>query len=484
MMIVDMKFPFKSFFAPQKIAFIGASEKGLYPAGIMQNLIEYGYRHRIFPINPNRTNVFGILTHPSVLDLPERPDLALLTVPRQSVIPVTQQCIQKGIPAILVITAGFGESDQTGKQLQKELKKLLASSPTRMIGPNCAGLASITDGFVATRLNGRPFEGPVSFVSQSGALMMSLQGVFSDRRIGMSQLVSLGNQIDIHLAEMIIQLIENPDTRIISAFMEGLTQGKELVNAFRMGLQVGKPIILLKTGRTQLGMAAAATHTAALAGEDRIFQAICDQFGVIQVDDINPLMDTVQLATALGSVQKKDLQFAFISQSGGMGSLTADHIEYNNINAPPLTPSLVNQLHQLGTIPSYVTLLNPADVRGASVRGEAVAKTLTAFLQSPEFDVVVMLFARSALSQYSIETAQIIVETASNFHKPVLVVWSGKSQSDDGMVQKDAREILSKGGIPCFSQPSSLLSAINRLNRYWRYREIWIRGFSEKTNHE
>ena len=343
------------------MAFIGASERGLYPAGIMQNLLTNGYQGKIYPVNPNRASVFNLPCYPSVKDLPERPDLALLTVPRTTVLPVLQECVACGIPAALVISVGFGESDQVGVELQAQLKQLVHDHPIRVIGPNCAGLASIPNSLTATRLSGRILKGPVAFASQSGALMMSLQGVFSDRNIGMSRLVSLGNQVDVSLAEMLGKLVDDPETGIITAFMEGLSHGPQLVQAFHKALIAGKPVILLKSGRTQRGMAAASTHTAALAGEDRVFQAICDQFGVILVDDITPLMDTAQLAAKFLSTPKN---LGFISQSGGLGSLTADWIDTCRVSAPPIPNNLLSALRRLGTIPEYASIDEPRRRQG------------------------------------------------------------------------------------------------------------------------
>lgn len=474
----------RSYFSPQKIAFIGASEQGIYPAGIMQNLIDHGFSDRVFPVNPNRTHVFGLRCYESVLDLPDKPDLALLTVPRKAVISVLKECIRFAIPAVLVITAGFGESDAYGVALQKQLEALIRNNPIRLIGPNCAGLASFPNGFIATRLYTETIPGHVAFVSQSGALMMSLHGLFSDRHIGLSRLVSLGNQADVSIAEMINALVVDPETDVITVFMEGLSRGEQLTNAFKHALEVGKPIILLKTGRTSRGMAVAATHTAALAGEDRIFKAICDQFGVIYVDDIEDMMDVTQVAAALGAKLAGINTFGFISQSGGMGSLTADWIEYTQIDAPPLSNDLKSDLYALGTVPEYAVLLNPADVRGASVRGKPTADTLRVFMNDPGFDAIIMLFARPLQTQGAIETAKAIISRVKDTKKPVLVVWSGQRSASSQSPSDNACDHLQQADIPVFPQPSSLLKAIQKLQHYWRYREIWLENFSRARQNE
>ncbi len=473
-----------TFFEPQRIAFIGASEKGTYPAGIMQNLIRQGYRQRLFPVNPKRSQVFGIPAFPSVLNLPQKADLALVTVPRTAVIPVLQECIQAEIPGVVVISAGFAEGDAKGKALQADLEALVQRHSIRMIGPNCAGLASVPTNLVATRLFADLIPGPVSFVSQSGALMMSLQGVFADRRTGMSRMVSLGNQGDVTLVEMIQALTEDQETAVITVFQEGIQNGQDLVTGFKQALIAGKPIILLKTGRTERGMAAAATHTAALAGEDRVFEAICNQFGVILVEDINPMMDIAQLAAAFGKKLAGKPRVGFISQSGGMGSLTADWIEKTRISAPPLPQSLKAQLRSLGTIPDYAVLLNPADVRGASVRTDATRRTLQSFLEEPGYDMVVMLFARSMLTEESTETARVVIETAHKSVKPFAVIWSGQRIPRQGSQTPDpAPDLFRAAGIPLFSQISDFVLALSQMQNYWSYRERWLSGFMEGETH-
>jgi acyl-CoA synthetase (NDP forming) len=447
----------------------------------MQNLLEHGFGDHVFPINPNRNSVFGIPCYPSVRDLSATPDLALLTVPRKAVIPSVRDCIAKGIPAAIVISAGFAEADQEGKTLQAELRKLVQSSKIRLIGPNCAGLASLPNGFIATRLAEPLLPGPVAFASQSGALMMSFQGVFADRGIGMSRLVSVGNQVDIQLADILNMLVDDPETQVITCFMEGLSDGRGLIQAFQRALAAGKPIILLKTGRTQRGMAAAATHTAALSGEDRVFQAICDQYGVILVEDIEPLLDTAQIAAAFGKRFSVIDRLGVITQSGGMGSLMADWIDHTGLNAPTLPDSLKQRIYDLGTLPAHARLLNPADVRGASVTGEAAGRTLSLFLNEPQFDAVIMQFARSTLTQAAVETVDSILTTAERSDKPLMVVWSGQQKPPDHEEQVSAINRLVRAGIPAFSQPGPLVRALQRLNAYWRYREVHLNAFHEEV---
>src|SRR5512146_2280618 len=206
------------FFNPRRIAIIGASEEGMYPAGILRSLLDNHYAGEIYPVNPRRQQVFGLPAYADVTQTPVRPDLAIFTVPRQYVLPAIDQCIQAGVPAALLITAGFAEADEDGRQLQGELARRVRESGLALIGPNCAGLADIPGRVIATRLSAPPLAGNVSFASQSGALMMALYGVFADRRVGINRLVSLGNQVDVSLPEALEYLAGDDSSRVLAAF--------------------------------------------------------------------------------------------------------------------------------------------------------------------------------------------------------------------------------------------------------------------------
>lgn len=463
-----------SFFAPRRIAMVGASERGMYPAGILQNLLDYDYPGELYAVNPNRETVFGLQCYPDITPLPRRPDLVILTVPRQIVLPVLRQCVAMGVPAALVITAGFAESDERGQSLQAQMADLLRGQSMRVIGPNCAGLADIPGRVIATRLPAAPNPGPVSFVSQSGALMMALHGLFTDRHIGTNRLVSVGNQVDVTLAEMLNYLVNDPRTEIIGAFVEGIKDASTFVNAWRRALIAGKPIVLMKSGRTASGQQAAATHTAVLTGSARVFEAACDQFGVILVDDVGAMVDTIQVMAAFGERLSDRGHVSVVTQSGGLGSLTADLVEASALHAPPLSDGLKSRLRGLAYIPDHERLGNPTDVRGPSVIGPATAETLAPFLEDPDTDIVILLLAKSAVREQDAATAQAIVDAAQNAGKPLCVVWVGQRHPVEPTNWPLGHRILNEAGIPLFDQPSDCVRALASAVSYWRCREAWL----------
>ena len=461
------------FFNPQRIAIIGASEKGLYPAGILQSLLEHGFTGEIYPVNPNRTAVFGLPAFSDAAHTPHPADLAILTIPRQAVVPALAQCAQSGVKAAIIITAGFAEADAEGRRLQEEISDLVKNSGLRVLGPNCAGLANLPARVIAMRLPAPPRLGRVSFASQSGALMMSFYGLFADRCIGMDRLISFGNQVDVTISEGLMNLVEAPGSDVIAAFLEGLSDGGRFVAAARRALEAAKPLVVLKSGRTEAGQRAAASHTAALAGSDRVFQAVCRQFGVSMVDDLNELVYTAHLFTYLKNTTRDRFNLAVVTQSGGLGSLTADMCMQAGIHLPPLSSTMQERLIALPHLLSYGKPGNPVDVRGAGLDRAPTVQTLQPFLEDPDTDALLLLLAKPLSRPEDLETAQAIVSVASGSPKPVLVVWMGY-RDYPALQGRLASHILLEAGIPVFEQPGDCIRALGRYLNYTSFQKAWM----------
>lgn len=467
-----------SFFNPQRIAIVGASEQGMYPAGVLRNLLDHGYAGEIYAVNPRRATIFGLPAYPDITQTPSPPDLAIIIVPRQAVPGILRQCVSVGVPAAIIITAGFAEADTQGKALQTEIEQIVRESDIAVIGPNCAGLADIPNRVIATRLPAPPQPGPISFVSQSGALMMALYGLFSDRGIGINRLLSLGNQVDVDLAEVLSALATDAGTRVISAFVESVRDGAAFVRALQQALITDKPIVLIKSGRTSSGQQAAATHTAALAGSRRVFDAVCQQYGALRVDDVEELMDAVQLLAAFSGRLNARGHVALVSQSGGLASLSADLLEWNGLTAPPLGEHITRQLRALPNILDFGALGNPTDVRGPAVIGDATADTLAPFLADPDTDVVLLLLAKSSVREQDTATAQAIVRAVEDHGKPLVVVWVGQQRPLEMPEHPLARDILRQAGIPVYDQPSNAIRALARAVKYRRFRQKFLEAES------
>jgi acetyltransferase len=457
------------FLFPDSLAIVGASEEGMYPAGILRDLQRYGYRGRVYPVNPRRDQVLGLACHPTLTALPEKPDLVVIVTPRRAVLRVLEECLALHIPAAIIITAGFRESDAEGAALESAIRALIHGSDLAVLGPNCAGVANLLDNVTITRLPVAPRPGVVGFVSASGALMMAMQGVFADLQMGLSHLLSLGNQVDVTLTESLAYLVDDPATAVIGAFVEGIDDGRQFVAAARGALQAGKPFVMVKSGRTVAGQQAAATHTAALAGSDRVFQSVARQAGVCLVEDMDELARTLHLFAAWAGRWPRTGRLALVTQSGGMGSLTADLASIAGLELPALSPAVQDALRAMPHLLSFGAFDNPTDVRGAGAVGEATAHTLAPFLADPAFDAVVLLLAKSAVDVREVETAHSLVALASATAKPFCVVWVGQriAQGDDQT--ETPLQILSAAGIPVFAQPGDCIRALAHVVA-WRQR--------------
>lgn len=452
-------------FSPRVTVHIGASESGVYPAQIFQGLMISDTE--LYAVNPNRESVFGLPCYASVAKLPRRADLAIITVPRQFVAGALSECIAAGVRAAVVISSGFAEAGAEGATLQHKIEEL--SRDILVLGPNCAGFANIADNIIATRLAAPSKRGGLSFVSQSGALMMALHGSFSERGIGLRQLVSVGNQAGLRAEDILAHFVQDPETRVISAFLEGLRDGGRFARALQESLVAGKPVVLVKSGRTDVGQRLASTHTAAVAGEERVFESVCRQYGAVLVDDVDEMLSTSLLFERLGSLPME--RIAYITQSGGLGSLTGDIAKLAGLEPRAFSPKLEARLRRDKAVPDYQPILNPIDLRGDSMRGAGIAATTAPFFESEEVDLVVLLFAKSPNRSVEKETAEAVISLRDRFGKPVIVVWVGQFEPAEGV---PATRLMQRGGIPVFESSGAALRALSRVAAWRAYRAAYL----------
>jgi len=474
---------------PRRIVHVGASETGLYPAGIFMSLA--ASETELFAVNPNRESVFGHRCYKSIDELPLVPDLAMITVDRSRVGTVLADCVRSGIKAAVVISSGFAEAGGEGATFQKELEAFSSSHVTShggtilILGPNCAGFANLSRKLIATRLAGRCGVGGISFVSQSGALMMALHGSFAAKGAGLRYLVSVGNQLDLSAEDLLAFFADDPGTWVSAAFLESVKDGRAFIRSLESNLRAGKPVVLVKAGRTDTGSVLAATHTAAAAGASRVFEAICAQYGAILVDDIDDLVSTALLFDFLGTAPCR--RIAWVTQSGGLGSLLGDHAHLAGMTPYPFSASLQKVLRERELVPDYQPILNPVDLRGESMRGSAIQDSLEPFARSGEVDCIGILFAKSPYRPIEAETAQALVALREEHGKPLVVVWVGNTPasylegglpdpSSGSSAPVSAIDCLRESGIPVFYQAGDAVRALARVVRYREFRSAWMAG--------
>ncbi|MBO9354198.1 CoA-binding protein [Bordetella petrii] len=342
--------PLQAFFDPRSVAIIGASSDpdklGGRPIRFMR---EAGYAGKIFPINARSDNIQGMRAYASLADVPDAVDQALIIVPATAAHDALQACIDKGIRHVQVLSSGFAEEDDAGRERQRALADLAARHGVRLLGPNCLGIVSVANRFYATFSTAlealAPQPGGVSFATQSGAFGSCAYAQAIQRGLGIARIVATGNEADVDVAQCIDFLADDPQTRVICAAIEGCRDGDVLRRALLKAAAAGKPVILMKVGTSARGQLAAATHTGAVAGNDRIFDTVVRECGAWRAATIEQMLDMAYLCTHLP--QPANNRAGILTVSGGIGVLLTDDAERHGVQIPAIPAALQQRVHDL-----------------------------------------------------------------------------------------------------------------------------------------
>jgi len=444
----------QTFFNPKSVAVIGASrEPQKLGHIILSNFIDSGFKN-LYPVNPNTDEILGKKCYKSILNVKEKVDLAVVVVPAKIVPQVLEECVKKQVPSVIIITSGFSETGEDGARLEQQLKQLIAKNKTRVIGPNCVGIydaySRVDTLFLSRERCGRPKKGFISFISQSGAVGSTILDVLYSKDIGISKFISYGNGMDVNEKDLIEFLSKDKTTRVIIAYMEGLkSEGRKFIEVAK---KVKKPIIVLKSGKSKKGSEAAASHTGSLAGSSKIYSAAFKQFGIMEVENWEELLD---YAIAFSQPLPKGNRVVVITDGGGFGVLATDQAERCGILLPE--PSQPLKQRMLKTMPSYVSLHNPIDLTG-DADAERYATALRECLASKEYNaaIIITLFQVPTLGDRVID----YIIQAKRFKKPILVCSVGSSFSEE------RNKKLLQAGIPVYPTPERAVKALNALIKY------------------
>lgn len=447
-----------NFFNPKSIAVIGASKTpGKVGYDILKNLIQYGFEGEIYPVNPNAENILGKKAYPSIVDIPEKIDLAVIVVPPKSVLEVINQCGAKNIDSAIIITAGFRESGIEGLKLETEIVNKAKELGIRFIGPNCLGVIDTHSKMNASFAAGMPSKGSIGFFSQSGALCLAVLDRALPDEIGFSKFISMGNKSDISDIDIMLALAEDENTKVILGYIEGISDGKSFMEVAAK-VSKKKPVIILKSGVTSSGAKAASSHTGALAGREAAFNAAFKQCGIIRVHTINELFNYA-LAFANQPLPKGP-DIAIITNSGGPGILAADACDKAGLQLIPLHKELVDELRTF--LPPYASFYNPIDILGDS-GAERYEKALITVLKDERINGVLLLLTPTATVNVE-ETSLAIANIAKTADRPILTSFMGKKSIEEG-----AKTLL-KNAVPNYNYPEEAVSSINAMYRYY----LWI----------
>jgi len=450
----------EAFFQPRSIAVIGASSN---PAklgyAVVRNLVEGGYasRGKIYPINLAGGEILGHKAIPSVLDIPEPVDLAVLVIPYLQVPDALRTCGQKGIPAAIVISAGFREAGMEGLERERELIDIARQYHIRLIGPNCLGVIDTFTPLNASFAAGTPPAGPMAFMSQSGALGTAVLDIALAGRLGLSKFVSLGNKADVSEIDLLQAWVDDPHTNVIMIYTEGMPNGQEFI---RVAKQVTrhKPVIAIKSGVTQSGSRAVSSHTGSLAGSEQAYQAAFQQAGILRADSMEALFD---MALAIG--YQPPLQgdrIAIVTNAGGPGILATDALERARMVMARFNLETIHALEQY--LPDAASAANPVDVLG-DARADRYRFALETVAADPNVDGLIVLLTPQAMTEIE-ATAEVVGKLAENCPKPILACFMGEARVARGIA------ILNDHEVPNYPFPERAARALRAMADYRQIR--------------
>ncbi|MFQ5887581.1 MAG: acetate--CoA ligase family protein, partial [Candidatus Hydrothermarchaeales archaeon] len=341
-------------FEPRNVAVIGASrEEGKVGNAIFINLLKgttrrmigaEGFGGKVYPINPKADEISGVKCYPTITDVPEDVDLVVIVIPSRFVPSVMEELPKKNVKAAVIISAGFSEGGPEGAEIEKQVLKIAKANDIRIIGPNCLGVMRIHNNLNASFADIMPPKGPISFVSQSGALCTAVIQYSYEEDIGFSNFVSIGNKSDVDDADLLEYFAEDDKTKAIALYIESLKDGQKFMKVARDVIKE-KPIVVLKSGRTESGAKAASSHTGSLAGSDVAYEAAFKQSGIYRVYSISELFDT---AKALGyQPPARGDNIAIITNAGGPGVMAADQLYYRNLKLAQLPEGVMAELNEI-----------------------------------------------------------------------------------------------------------------------------------------
>jgi acetyltransferase len=448
------------FFNPEAVAVIGASEKdNTIGRALVHNLLQDEFPGKIYPVNRKYQEILGLPAYPVVTAIQEPIDLAVIAIPIRDVPSAMGECGQAGIKAAIIISAGGKETGPPGKEIEAAIKEEATKTGIRYLGPNCLGLLCPSSKLHASFAPLCPLPGNLAFISQSGAMCRSILGWAIPKKIGFSHFISVGSMADVDFGDLIDYLGNEEKTRSIVIYMENLTQHRKFMSAARSVSRV-KPIIVIKAGRSRAGARAAASHTGAMAGADRAYNAAFRRAGIIRVNTIGQLFDC---AEALGKVKRPaGGNLGIITNAGAPGVMAVDALERWNLEPATLSPETLEKLDEF--LPPHWSRSNPIDILG-DAPPERYLKVVQVAMTAPELSgLVIMLSPQVLIDPTSV--ARALAPEIGGKGRPVFAVWMGGSDVEEG------RQILNDAGIPTFETPEQAVDTFMEMYFYSRHLEL------------
>jgi acetate---CoA ligase (ADP-forming) len=440
---------------PQRVAVIGASADIAKTAGRpVSYLLKHGFKGEIYPVNPKASEICGLTCYPDIASLPAVPDVGIVLLGAERAHHAVRELAQRGCAAAIVLASGYGEVGEDGKRRQAELRD--AAGTMRILGPNTIGLVNITDGIVLSASGALEMDhfpsGAVSVVSQSGGILGSMLSRAAARGIGLSKLISTSNEVDLELADFIDWLIDDEATKVIALYVESVRNAEKFRQAALRAAAAGKPIVAFKVGRSEAGAKAAVSHTGALAGADKMYDALFQQVGIIRAEDFDSLLD-IPAALATGRTLRGN-RVAILTSTGGAGTLVSDALGVSGFATPAPDAVTGAELRALQDGDHAALDRNPIDVTLAGLKPDLLKGAISSLLRSETYDALVVIVGASALAMPEL-MSNAIKSCLGSTDKPVLAYISPHAPKIGAL--------LTQGGVPAFSAPESCSAALGAM---------------------
>ena len=447
--------PLDAIFSPRNVAVIGATEKeDSVGRTLLWNLISNPFGGTVFPVNPKRSNVLGIRAYPTVRDIPDQIDLAVIVTPAPTVPGLIRDCVEIGAKGAIIISAGFKEIGPEGAKLEQEVLAIARQAKMRIIGPNCLGVMSPLTGINATFAKGMARPGSVGFISQSGALCTSVLDWSLSENVGFSSFVSIGSMLDVDWGDLLYYLGEDQRTKAIVMYMETIGNARRFLSAAREVALV-KPIIVIKAGRTAAAAKAAASHTGSLAGSDDVLDAAFRRVGVLRVDKIAEIFYMAEVLSKQPRAQGPNL--TIVTNAGGPGVLATDALIQGGGKLTEVSLEALEELNAF--LPAAWSHNNPIDILG-DASPDRYAKSLQVAANDKNSDGMLVILTPQDMTDPTL-TAEALREAAKSVgKKPVLASWMGGADVAAGV------QILNRASIPTFPYPDTATQVFNYM---WKY---------------
>jgi len=461
-------------FDPKSVAVIGASSTPYKWGGMMiQRLSSTGYQGAIYPINPQEDEIQGLPVYHTVLDVPDGIDLAVITVRAEVVPQAMRECVQKGVKGAVVISAGFAETGDHGRALQEEITEIARQGGLRFVGPNCMGIWN-TASNLNLGLHSTPSQGSIGFISQSGTLGGMFAQIATVKGYGLGKFISAGNQADLDVADYLEYLADDPDTKAIVMYVEGFSDGRKLFRVAR-GIAGKKPVVVYKAGKNPAIARVAMSHTASIAGEDRIFDAMCRQVGFIRANELLSSLDMAAILTRQPLPRGKRVG---ILGTGGQCVVLSDICVSMGLEVPELShEDMAFIISDVEFPPHAPAPRNPVDFAGSARTALMEAKVLNKMAQLDYIDALIsnapvtflqdVSTATAEQKKHDSETAELLSAIPQKYGKPLVHIGFGHVVHNGGLLQQS----LDSAGITCYATPEEAVRALHTLMKYAEVRK-------------